>query len=295
MSPAEGRRRSLGRGLDSLLGAAPSAAAPEGGTESPPTLPVEYLRANPFQPRKNFDPEEMESLTQSVRENGILQPILVRPASGQVNAYEIIAGERRWRAAQQAKLHDVPVLIREITDSQALEIALVENLQRQDLSPLEEAEGFRRLMEEFEHTQEELARILGKSRSHVANMIRLLGLPEKVKAMLERAELSAGHARALLNAPDPEALAQQVVRRGLTVRQTERLSQAARTPARPAAGSQRPGKSVDTIALERELSNLLGLRVSIVERASGGDLVIHYTSLEQLDDVVERLGRKDRG
>lgn len=295
MSAGESRRRHLGRGLDALLGS--------GGTEDATAasaaaavraLPIEFIHRSRFQPRRDFDGEEMASLVRSVRQSGILQPILVRPDPDRSGSYQIIAGERRWRAAQEAQLHEVPVLIRELSDGEALEIALVENLQRQDLSPLEEANGYRRLMEEFSHTQEALARAVGKSRSHVANTMRLLSLPDAVKARLDSGQISAGHARALLGAPDPVALAEQVVRRDLTVRQTERLVQRTRAGPRPSAvrprkGGARPDKSADTLALERDLSAALGLAVSINERGEGGELVIRYSTLEQLDEVIERL------
>ena len=295
MTAKDSKRRSLGRGLDALLGTASDATSAIGmaadatvrGTQ---TLPIELIRPSRFQPRKTFDPEEMEALAQSVRENGILQPILVRPDPDKSDLYEIIAGERRWRAAQTARLHEIPVVVRALGDVEAFQIALVENLQRQDLTPLEEADGYRRLVEEFDHTQDVLARAVGKSRSHVANTMRLLGLPAEVKALLERGALTAGHARALLGARDPVGLAQQVVLRGLTVRQTEGLIRARRdgargTAPRPAA----PPKSADTVALEQELGAALGLAVTIAERGDGGDVVIRYRTLEQLDDIVERL------
>jgi ParB family chromosome partitioning protein len=226
------------------------------------------------------------ALADSIRTNGILQPILVRRHPQTPNSFEIVAGERRWRAAQIARLHEVPVIIREIADGEALELALVENVQRQDLSPLEEAEGYRRLIEEFKNTQEDLARRVGKSRSHVANTLRLLGLPEPVKALLEQGRLTAGHARALLSGADPAALAEQVVARGLNVRQTERLVQQRQSD--PSAKTTRE-KDADTVALERDLSALLGLRVTISIQGRGGALTIHYRTLEQLDDVLKRL------
>ena len=296
MNAKDTMRRNLGRGLDALLG--------QGGAEPAETqdngrptavLPVEFIQPGRFQPRKSMDPEEMESLVKSVRQNGILQPILVRPNEAQTDSYEIIAGERRWRAAQQAQLHEIPVVVKELSDSQALEIALVENLQRQDLSALEEADGYRRLMEEFNHTQEELSKALGKSRSHVANMIRLLGLPDSVKEMLDQNELTAGHARALLNADDPEGLAKQVTLRGLTVRQTEKLAQAGRdrkSAPGPKPAISRVAKSADTLALERDLSDKLGLTVTITPRGDGGELAVQYKTLEQLDDVVIRLNTR---
>jgi ParB family chromosome partitioning protein len=249
-------------------------------------LPIEKLQAGRYQPRRHFGQEAIDDLTQSVREKGILQPLLVRPLGE--DRYEIIAGERRWRAAQAAALHEVPVIIRDLDDREALELALIENLQRQDLSPLEEAEGFRRLMDEFSHTQEELARVLGKSRSHVANMMRLLALPEPVRHLLEQGELTAGHARALLTADDPVGLARQVVAQGLNVRQTEKLAQGVAKA--PAAGKlPKIEKDTDIIALERSLSNLIGLHVTIDGQSPGGVLSVHYNTLDQLDDVISRL------
>ncbi|MBF0166256.1 MAG: ParB/RepB/Spo0J family partition protein [Alphaproteobacteria bacterium] len=297
MSPAdvEHKKRNLGRGLSSLLGEdEPVDLGELDKLRSSKTVPVEFLRPGRFQPRHNFDDERFQELVDSVRSKGILQPILVRRHPDDRNSYEIIAGERRWRAAQMAKLHDVPVIIREFNDSEALEVALVENLQRQDLSAIEEAEGYRRLMEEFQHTQDDLAKVVGKSRSHVANMMRLLGLPDSVRKLVEVGTLSAGHARALLGAPNAEELAEKVVAKGLSVRQTEKLAQAEGGKAARVV----PGSSVkasgevqdaDTLALERDLSNLLGLKVNIKFRGDGGELVIHYHSLEQLDDVLRRL------
>lgn len=285
----EPRKRGLGRGLSALLGEPAAIITQEEGDGAVRHLPVEKLIAGRYQPRRHFPQEAIDDLTNSVREKGILQPLLVRPlASG---LYEIIAGERRWRAAQAAMLHEVPVIIRRLDDREALELALIENLQRQDLSPLEEAEGFRRLMDEFAHTQEELARVLGKSRSHVANMMRLLALPDPVRHLLEEGALTAGHARALLTAIDPVGLAQQVVAQGLNVRQTEKLAQEA------GAGSVKAGKKTlpklekdtDIIALERSLSNLIGLHVTIQGQDKGGSLSIHYNNLGQLDDIISRL------
>ncbi|MFQ5844493.1 MAG: ParB/RepB/Spo0J family partition protein [Planctomycetota bacterium] len=294
MSAEESRRRQLGRGLSALFGAEEADYAELERERAGATVAVEFLRPGRFQPRHRFDEEEIKGLVDSVRENGILQPILVRRAADSAERYEIIAGERRWRAAQLAKLHEVPVIVKDLSDGDALEIALVENLQRQDLTPLEEAEGYQRLMAEFSHTQESLGRGLGKSRSHIANTIRLLGLPDSVKAMIEDGRLSAGHARALLGAQDPEALARRVVARGLIVRQAEALVQAEKAPPRRAAA-----KDADTAALERQLAERLGLTVAINHRGAGGTLTIRYRTLEQLDDVVHRLSHAaeapDRG
>jgi len=284
----EPRKRGLGRGLSALLGepTAAVAAGKDQGIGGVRHLPIEKLRPGRYQPRQRFTQESIDDLSQSIREKGILSPLLVRQLGE--DSYEIIAGERRWRAAQAAQLHEVPVIIRTLDDREALELALIENLQREDLTALEEAEGYRRLMEEFAHTQEELAKVLGKSRSHVANMMRLLGLPEPVRRMLEQGELTAGHARALLTTADPVGLAQKVVSQGLTVRQTEKLAQGADEP-KPASSRPKVEKDTDVVALERSLSNLIGLHVTISSAAKGGVLSIHYNNLDQLDGVISRL------
>jgi ParB family chromosome partitioning protein len=287
---AEEKRKGLGRGLAALLGedTEPAVAAhvPPKGVR---TLPIEHLKPGRFQPRRRMDDAPIQELAKSIAAKGILQPILARKAQDGLDSYEIIAGERRWRAAQLAGLHEVPVVVKDLSDAEALEVALIENLQRQDLTPLEEADGYKRLMDEFAHTQEKLAETVGKSRSHVANMMRLLGLPDAVKDMLQSGELTAGHARALLTAPDPIHLAREIARRGLSVREAERLAGAV---ARKTAGRKAAAKDADTRALERDLAAKLGLKVEIRHRGTqGGTLTVHYTMLEQLDDVIERLGR----
>jgi len=301
---ADEKKKGLGRGLSALLGdhaasaiqavTSAAAAGPEGAAaiKGLRLMPVGQLQPGKFQPRRSFDEDRINDLVDSVREKGILQPLLVRPLPGQPGRFEIIAGERRWRAAQGAKLHEVPVIVRELSDREALEVALVENLQRQDLTPLEEADGYRRLMEDFSHTQEELAKAVGKSRSHVANMIRLLALPDPVKTMLEKGELTAGHARALLTAADPLRLARDVVGRALNVRQTEKLVND-EGKARPTSGGRpaNAGRDPDIAALERDLTAGLGCRVTIRSLGKGGELTIAYGSLEQLDDVLARLAR----
>lgn len=306
---ADEKRRNLGRGLSALLGDSGVAAAAsvlEGNAAAPAaaagnqsrglrTLAVSQMKPGKFQPRRQFEEEAIADLVESVREKGILQPILVRPIDG---GFEIIAGERRWRAAQRAQLHEVPVIIREFTDKEALEVALVENLQRQDLSPLEEADGYRRLVDEFSHTQEELAKAVGKSRSHVANMMRLLALPDPIKAMVEAKQLSAGHARALLTADNPVALAREVVDKQLNVRQTEKLAAGEAKGKGGASGGGRPPASIhkdaDTAALERDLAEMLGVKVTLKSLGKGGELTIHYGSLEQLDDILSRLSGGER-
>ncbi|GAA0571983.1 ParB/RepB/Spo0J family partition protein [Caenispirillum bisanense] len=301
-------RRGLGRGLSALFGdteagldeevAAAGTVAGEAEQSERLTaerlVPVGRLRSGRFQPRKEFDQQAIDDLAESIREKGIIQPILVRVHPDEPDMFEIIAGERRWRAAQQAQLHDVPVLVKAFTDREALEVALVENLQRQDLTALEESEGYQRLMDEFHHTQEDLAKAVGKSRSHVANMMRLLNLPDPVKGMLREGKLTAGHARALLNAEDPVVLAERVVSRGLNVRQTEKLAMTEgkkqpRKKGAATAANANGQKDSDTLALERDLSALLGLKVSIAFAGRGGALTIEYDTLEQLDDILHRL------
>jgi ParB family chromosome partitioning protein len=282
----DGNKR-LGRGLSALLGEEAEDYAALDRLRASKEVPVEHLQPNPFQPRHRFDETEMQALVESVKDKGILQPILVRRLEGEGSHYQIIAGERRWRAAQAAKLHNVPVVIREFSDEDALEIALVENLQRQDLSPIEEAAGFKRLMDEFSLTQEKVSARVGKSRSHVANMLRLLNLPEEVREMLDDGRLSAGHARALVSADEPLSLARQIVAGGFNVRQAEKLSrrQKGAAPAR-----KKDEKDADTLALEGDLSAALGLKVTIHYHGDeGGDIRIAYKTLEQLDEVCRRL------
>jgi len=289
------QRSNLGRGLSALFGEESADYASLDKVRATKEVPIEQLHPNAKQPRQDFDETALKELADSIRENGLLQPILVRRHPDRPAEYEIVAGERRWRASQIAKLHELPVVIRELDDNQALEVALVENLQRQDLSPLEEAEAYQRLIDDFGNKQEDIGRAVGKSRSHVANSLRLLGLPEGVKTYLKNGQLSAGHARALLSSADPETVARRVVKRQLNVRQTERLVQdekpeaaAKRKAARPAPAEM---KDADTIALERDLSALLGMRVNIEIQGKGGALTIHYQTLEQLDDLLRRLNQ----
>ncbi len=277
----------LGRGLSALLGDAetPAMAAPQpdGGA----TVPIEQIVRNAEQPRRHFDEAELEGLSRSIAEKGILQPILVRPVPGGTG-YQIVAGERRWRAAQRAGLHEVPVVIRDLSDREVMEIALVENLQRADLDPIEQAEGFAALAQRYKHTQEDIARIVGKSRAAIANTLRLLTLPESVKAMLHDGTLSAGHGRALAGCANAEALAVRIAEEGLSVRQAEQLARqrAPETKGRSGAAS----KNTDTLALEERLTRGLGLMVNITSRANGsGQVRISYKTLEQLDDICRRL------
>lgn len=286
------KKRGLGRGLDVLLSSVANTVDEEAGDQLR-DLSVDVLQPGRHQPRRQFDPAALDALTESVRAQGIVQPIVVRAVGG--DRYEIVAGERRWRAAQRAQLHEVPVIIRDLADREALELALVENLQRENLSALEEAEGYRRLLEEFKNTQEDLAQHVGKSRSHIANMLRLLGLPSQVKALLDEGQLTAGHARVLVTATDPVGLAKQIVAQGLNVRQAERMASAAKPTAVRKSAKSKPGATVrdaDTLALERDLSNLLGLKVAINFDGQGsGALTVHYKSLDQLDDLLQRLTR----
>lgn len=294
----DGKRKRLGRGLDALFsdssdemrdgtpaGPTPVSLAPAGGATQ--SAAIESLQPGRYQPRRHFDPGELGELAESLKTHGFIQPILVRALAGGEAGYEIIAGERRWRAAQLAQLHDVPVLVRKLTDSEALEIALVENLQRENLSPLEEADGYRRLMDEFSHTQEALGDLLGKSRSHVANMMRLLSLPNEIKTLVETGQLSAGHGRALLSADDPVMLARDVVKKGLNVRQTEKLVKSGNGLTKARSGNK--AKDSDTVALERDLAALLGLQVTIDFNDPGGKVVVAYDTLEQLDEILQRL------
>jgi ParB family transcriptional regulator, chromosome partitioning protein len=285
------RRRGLGMGLSALLGGGEEVYAPEGERAggAGQAVPIEFLRPSPLQPRRRFDEAELEALAASIRERGILQPLLVRPCANGAAGYEIVAGERRWRAAQRAGLHEVPAVVRRLSDQETLELALVENMQRADLSPLEEAQGFRRLIDEFGHTQEELAATVGKSRSHVANTLRLLALPDAVQALIVDGSLSAGHARALVGSAEAERLARAVVEQGLSVRETEELVR--REAARPRQTRPRGIQGADPHVkeLEDRLTSRLGLVVGIRAKGKGGLLTIRYHDLDQLDGLVRRI------
>lgn len=278
----------LGRGLAALIGdmAPPeSFAAPE-GSSGQKRLPVSALTANRANPRRDFDEDQLDELSSSIKEKGVMAPLLVRPA-GEANRYEIIAGERRWRAAQRAGLHDVPVVIREVDDKEALELAIIENVQRVDLNPLEEAMGYDQLIDQFSYTQQDLASVIGKSRSHVANTLRLLKLPDDVRTMLAAGDLTAGHARTLITSDDPSALAREIVRDGLSVREAEALSQRKASSSKTAAS--KPERDADTIALEKRLSDALGMAVAIDHKSAGGRLEVRYRTLEQLDLICQKL------
>ncbi|GGE28763.1 chromosome partitioning protein ParB [Agaricicola taiwanensis] len=287
MSDDQSRSR-LGRGLAALIGDVDDESAVVERARGARRVPVEMLRPNPNNPRKVFADTDLEDLSNSVREKGIVQPILVRNV-GDPDSYEIIAGERRWRAAQRAGLHEVPVLVLEVGDREALELAIIENVQRADLNALEEAAGYEALISQHHYNQNDVAKIVGKSRSHVANTLRLMKLPETVQTSVRSGELTAGHARALINVGNPEAVARRIIDRGLSVRQAEALAQE-ESETKPV---KRPriarGKDEDTLALERALSDALGLSVSVEHTGPGGEIRIRYGSLEQLDSVCRRL------
>ncbi|MCA1654755.1 MAG: ParB/RepB/Spo0J family partition protein [Sphingomicrobium sp.] len=285
------RRPGLGRGLSALIGEAPRPDLAEGDERlgSVREIDVAQIYPNPNQPRTRFDESAIEELADSIRERGLIAPILVREIDG---GYQLIAGERRWRAAQKAQLHRIPALVRTMDDAESAELALIENVQREDLSAIEEAEGYRKLIDRHGHTQEQLGRLVAKSRSHIANLLRLLDLPPDVREMLSRGELSMGHARALIGAPDPSLLAREIIAGGLTVRQAEERARAAK-PARDAIpGATRAARPVDAdlAALERQLGDMLGLKVKVAHSGSGGGSVsLAYSNLDQLDMICQRL------
>jgi ParB family chromosome partitioning protein len=290
MSDSTPRRRpsGLGRGLSSLLGevAQESSVAP-GGTMpgAVQLIPIASIEPHPGQPRRTFQEEALVELAASIQARGVIQPIVVRPHG---HRFQIVAGERRWRAAQRARLHDIPAIVREFSDEETLEVALVENIQRQDLNAIEEARAYHRLLTDYGHTHEELGRLVHKSRSHVANLLRLLGLPQKVQTLLAAGQLSMGHARALITATDPEALADEVVRRGLSVRETEKLAKSGQARKRQPPLEYK-GSAADIGALERQLGDLLGLKVTIRHAPTGGTVTLAYSTLDQLDMICQRL------
>ncbi|WP_230531695.1 ParB/RepB/Spo0J family partition protein [Microvirga roseola] len=285
--------KSLGRGLAALIGdvGEEMGTLERKGLNAQRSVPVEFLRPNPRNPRKVFDDTDLSELTQSIKDRGIIQPIVVRSLPNRNEEFEIVAGERRWRAAQKAGLHKVPVVIVHIDDKTSLEYAILENVQRADLNPIEEAEGYSRLMAEFSYTQENLSKIIGKSRSHIANMMRLSDLPGSVKKLLIDRKLTAGHGRALLSVKDPAGVAKRVVDEGLSVRQVETIAQAdAAQPNQEAkAAKAKPEKDPDTRALEKALQDVLGLTVTIDHKGQGGELRIKYKTLDQLDGLCRRL------
>lgn len=298
MSPAEKNKR-LGRGLSALLGETQEETfessetgttggdRPRGVTE----IAIDLIQPNPNQPRKTMVEAELAALADSVAEKGVVQPILLRPIEGGAR-YEIVAGERRWRAAQRARLHEIPALVRELTDRETLEIGIVENVQRADLNPIEEAQSYRQLIDRFGHTQEDVAQAVAKSRSHIANMMRLLNLPDSIQKHVAGGRLSAGHARAIATAPNAEGLAEEIIARGLSVREAERLAKGQVAPEKKSKGKtngSREDKDADTRALEADITSRLGLSVDICHGAKGGEIRVHYQTLEQLDDVCRRL------
>lgn len=295
----DGGRSRLGRGLAALIGdmGEDSSAANDRGRSSfgARKVPLAFLRPNPRNPRRTFAEQDLEDLAASVHERGIIQPIVVRQVAGERDAYEIVAGERRWRAAQRAGIHEVPIVVVEVNDREALEIAIIENVQRADLNPLEEAAGYQALADQFGYSQNDLARVIGKSRSHVANTLRLLRLPETVKTYLADGRLSAGHARALLTQDDPETLARAIVEQGMNVRAIEALAQElnvakAEAAGKPARKAKVPAAlDADTAALQRKLSDALGLQVVLKHDGEAGELRIRYSSLDQLDEVCRKL------
>jgi ParB family chromosome partitioning protein len=284
----EPTRSRLGRGLASLIGdmGAETKVPPE-RARSQRRVPIEFLRPNPRNPRREFPIAQLDELAASIKERGIIQPIAVRPVRGASDAFEIIAGERRWQAAQRANLHEVPVVVLDVGDVEALELAIIENVQREDLNPLEEAAGYQSLIDEFKYQQDDIAKTVGKSRSHIANMLRLLRLPEFVKAALRSGQFSAGHARALIGHAEPERLAQQIIERGLNVRQVEALARE-HGKAKPRRLRQ---KDADTVAMEKDVSDALGLTVTVDHGNKGGTVHIKYRNLDQLHDIVRRLER----
>ena len=290
MAQKPNKNRGLGRGLSALMSDVgdQQASAPRRPESH---IPVERIHPNPDQPRRSFDDSALADLAASIKEKGIIQPLIVRPHVTKQGDYEIVAGERRWRASQVAQLHEVPVIIRNFDDTDVLEIAIIENIQRADLNPVDEATGYRQLMDRFGHTQEQMSTALGKSRSHIANLLRLLNLPQDVLQMLTDGDLTAGHARALVGHDDAAGLARQIVQKGLSVRDAERLAKKVTAPATPTPVKQKVDKDADTKQIEAELSATLGMKVSIdhLPNGDGGKLVLNYGSLDQLDDLLRAL------
>jgi ParB family chromosome partitioning protein len=289
----EGKRRGLGRGLSALIGdvaPAPSAAG-DGQTAPSAELPIDLIDPNPDQPRRRFDEDDLNDLAASIRERGVIQPVILRRHPTDKARYQIVAGERRWRAAQLARLHQIPAIVRDLSDVEVLELAIVENVQRADLNPVEEAAGYGQLIETFSYTQQDVGKIVGKSRSHIANALRLLTLPDEVLAHLREGRLSAGHARALITAANPGDLARQVIAKSLSVRETEKLAKSPEALTPQAAKSRKPEKDPDTRILEGELSAALGMRVAIDHQpgANGGEVRVRFKSLDQLDEICQRL------
>jgi ParB family chromosome partitioning protein len=290
---ADEARSRLGRGLASLIGDVGGEAAHLDRPRAQRKVPIEFLKPNPRNPRRAFSDAELGELADSIRQHGVIQPIAVRPVKGTPDRYEIIAGERRWRASQMAGLHEVPIMPLDVSDSDALELAIIENVQREDLNAMEEAQGYHALAGEFKRTQDDIAKIVGKSRSHVANMMRLTKLPEEVQGYIVSGELSAGHARALLAVPDPIAVAKRIIAEGLNVRQVETLVHelGGSTP-KPRTPRGVLVKDANTLALEKRVGDILGLAVSVDHKGPSGTMHIKYRDLEQLDEILRRLDSK---
>lgn len=287
---ADEARSRLGRGLASLIGDVGGEARQAERPRAQRKVPIEFLKANPRNPRRTFSDTELAELAESIKQHGVIQPIIVRPVRGAQDRFEIIAGERRWRASQIAGLHEVPIVPVDVTDSVAMEIAIIENVQREDLNAMEEALGYHALASEFKRSQEEIAKIVGKSRSHVANMMRLTKLPDDVQSYISSGQLTAGHARALINLPDPAAAAKRIVEEGLNVRQTEALAHDEGVPERkPQKARGGKAKDPDTLALEKRISDIMGMKVVVDHRDPGGVVTIRYSELDQLDDIIRRL------
>lgn len=293
MSTPKTPNRGLGRGLSALMSDvnAPSESASSVETSTDRTLPTDQIYPNPDQPRRTFDDQAMDDLTASIAEKGIIQPLIVRRKPTKNGSYEIVAGERRWRAAQRAQLHEVPVIIRDFTDLEVLEVAIIENIQRSDLNAIDEAAGYKQLMEKFGRTQEDMGKALGKSRSHIANSVRLLTLPSSVQMFLQDGRLSAGHARTLVGHPNADQLAAEIVKKGLSVRDAEKLAKTAKRPQKRVSSGKLVTKDADTIQIENDLSAHLGLKVNIAHAAGkeNGQVVLNYRDLEQLDDLLRLL------
>ena len=292
LAMADEARSRLGRGLASLIGDVGGEAAHLDRPRAQRKVPIEFLKPNPRNPRRSFSESELAELAESIKQHGVIQPIVVRPVKGTQDRFEIIAGERRWRASQAAGLHEVPIVPVDVSDSDALEIAIIENVQRENLNAMEEAQGYHALANEFKRSQEDIAKIVGKSRSHVANTMRLTRLPAEVQGYIALGQLSAGHARALIGVPDPVAAAKRIVEEGLNVRQAEELAHVEGVPERkPQKPRNEKAKDADTVALEKRVSDALGLAVMVNHRDPGGSVQINYRNLEQLDEVMRRLAR----
>jgi len=293
LAMADEARSRLGRGLASLIGDVGGEAAHLERPRAQRKVPTEFLKPNPRNPRRAFSESELQELADSIKQHGVIQPIVVRPVKGVQDRYEIIAGERRWRAAQIAGLHDVPIVPLDVSDSEALELAIIENVQREDLNAMEEAQGYHALANEFKRTQEDIAKIVGKSRSHVANMMRLTKLPEEVQAYIVSGQLSAGHARPLIGVPNAIAAAKRIVEEGLNALQAEALAHDEGIPERkPQKARGGKVKDADTLALEKRVGDILGLSVSVDHRGPSGTMHIKYRDLEQLDEILRRLDTK---